>query len=373
MKKPALFLLTLLLVFLPSTPAQSPKNLSSAERKHKHPNTEIPASPPQIKPPTEVRPVERNNETSVDGKVRLGVDLVVLDAQVLQQRTGRIVGDLKKEDFKVFEDGVKQEITHFSQDTLPLSVILLLDRGGCLDPFGERMRKATLEALKRLRPQDEVALMTFARDVDLLHGFGADRNRIADAVLRVPDHDEEAPHCFSRAFYEAAKYMRRASNPDGRRVIIMITAITRSFDCSGPSVEQARLEVLESGSVVCGLIPKTPAQRLENGIISSLAAIAGAFKVRNSGLKELAEETGGEVLSDKPEVIDRAFNTLVEHLRTRYSIGYVSTNTNRDGGLRKLKLEIAPPRQSNDNRLVVKTRRGYIAPRAPEAKRATRQ
>jgi hypothetical protein len=131
--------------------------------------------------------------------------------------------------------------------------------------------------------------------------------------------------------------------------------------------------VLESGSVVCGLIPKSPAQAVENGIISSLATIAGAFKVRSSGLKELAEETGGEVLSDKPEVIDRAFNTLVEHLRTRYSIGYVSTNIARDGGLRKLKIEIAPPRQSANDRLVVKTRRGYIAPRGPQPKPAVRQ
>lgn len=373
MKKPALFLLASILIFLPSVLAQSPKNLSSAERKHKHPHTEKPAPPPQIEAPSEAMPDDARSDTPGDGQLRLGVDLVVLDAQVLQQKTGRIVGDLKREDFKVFEDGVKQEITHFSQDTLPLSVILLVDRGGCLDPFGDRMRQATLEALKRLRPQDEVALMTFARDVDLVHGFGADRNRIADAVLRVPDHDEEAPHCFSRAFFEAAKYMRRASNPDGRRVIIMITAITRSFDCPGLSTEQARLEVLESGSVVCGLIPKSPAQALENGIISSLATIAGAFKVRSSGLKELAEETGGEVLSDKPEVIDRAFNTLVEHLRTRYSIGYVSTNTARDGKLRKLKLEIAPPRQSASDRLVVKTRRGYIAPRGPQPKPSVRQ
>jgi VWFA-related protein len=373
MKKPALLFLMLLLIFLPSTLAQSPKNLSSTERKPKHRNIDKPGVPPQITPPTASGTENKQGGLAVEGGVRLGVDLVVLDAQVLQQKTGRIVGDLKREDFTIFEDGTKQEITHFSQDTLPLSVILLVDRGGCLDPFGETMRQATLESLSRLRPQDEVALMTFARDVNLIHGFGADRKNIADAVLRVPDHDEEAPHCFNRAFYEAARYMQQSSNPDGRRVIIMITALTRSFDCSGPTAEQARLEVLESGSVVCGLIPKTPAQRLENGIIGSLAALAGAFKVRSSGLKELAEETGGEVMTDKPEVIDRTFNTLVEHLRTRYSIGYVSTNARRDGGYRKLKLEITSPRQSSENRLVVKTRRGYMAARAPEAKTDTRQ
>ena len=71
------------------------------------------------------------------GEIKLGVDLVVLDALVMQQKTGKIIGDLKKDDFSLYEDGIKQEIRHFSQDRLPLSVILMVDRAGCLDPFGE--------------------------------------------------------------------------------------------------------------------------------------------------------------------------------------------------------------------------------------------
>src|SRR5262245_3349612 len=95
------------------------------------------------------------SSTSSEDQLRLGVDLVVLDALVLQQKTSRPVGDLRKEDFTLFEDGVKQEITHFGRDTLPLSVILLIDRGGCLDPFGEQVRRATEDALSRLKPDDE--------------------------------------------------------------------------------------------------------------------------------------------------------------------------------------------------------------------------
>src|SRR6185369_11581783 len=153
--------------------------------------------------------------------VRLAVDLVVLDAQVLQQKTGRIVGTLKKEDFTLAEDGVKQQVTHFSQDTLPLSVILLIDRGGCLDPFSDKVRHATLEALQRLRPQDEVALMSFANTTELVQGFGRGKNRILAGLDHLPAHDENADHCFNLAFYDAAQYMSRAGNPEGRRVIIM--------------------------------------------------------------------------------------------------------------------------------------------------------
>ena len=141
--------------------------------------------------------------------IKLAVDLVVLDAQVLQQKTGRVIGNLRKEDFVLAEDGIRQEITQFSQDTLPLSVILLIDRGGCLDPFSEKVRHATLEALQRLRPQDEVALMAFHNTTDLIEGFGRGKDRILAALNRIPPHDEEAGHCFNEAFYDAANYMRR--------------------------------------------------------------------------------------------------------------------------------------------------------------------
>jgi VWFA-related protein len=293
--------------------------------------------------------------------IRLAVDLVVLDAQVLQHRTGRVVGNLTREDFVLAEDGVRQQVTQFSQDTLPLSVILLIDRGGCLDPFSDKVRHATLAALERLRPQDEVALMSFANTTELVTGFGRGKGRILDGLDHLPPHDENADHCFNRAFYEAADFMRRAGNPDGRRVIIMITGITTYFDCTGPSAEEARMAVLESGSVVCGIIPKTAGQRMENGIMMAAAGIGGLFKAKSSNLKQLAEETGGEVLHDKPENLDRVFNDLIDHLRTRYTLGFVSTNRKRDGSFRKLKLDLARPAQKSDDRLVVKTKRGYIA------------
>ncbi len=299
-------------------------------------------------------------------RMKLSVDLVVLDAQVLQQKTGRIVGSLKKEEFTLFEEGVRQQITHFSQDTLPLSVIILVDRGSCLDPFGEKVRQATVESLERLKPQDEVAVMAFHNTVEVVSGFSRDKNQIKAAMDNMLPHDEEANHCFNRAFYEAARYMRRATNPDGRRVIIVITAVTTSFDCAGPSGEEARLAVLESGSVVCGIIPKSAGQRLESGAMRAITGIGSVFKVRSSHLKQLAEETGGEIMTDKPEKLDQTFNELISHLRTRYSIGFVSTNTKRDGSFRKIKIEVNGTPDAGQTKLVVKTRRGYLSAREAE-------
>lgn len=322
-------------------------------------------------------PVEGKGARAVDEEtIKVDVDLVVLDALVMQKKTGRVVGDLRREDFQLFEDGVAQQITHFGQNTLPLSVVLLIDRGGCLDPFGEEVKRATRHALARLKPTDEVALMSYDDTVELVEGFTRDRERTSAALERVPAHDEEAEHCLNLAFHEAADYMVRAGNPSGRRVIIVVTAVKSSFDCPGPSSKEARSAVFESGSVVCGLIPKSPGQRVENGVMRMATRMGGLLRVRSISVDKLAEETGGEVMDDdRPETLDRAFNTLMEHLRTRYEMGFVSTNKAHDGTLRKLKLKAAEAVEKRDGKLVIKTRGGYVAPKpapAPTAAEGSR-
>jgi VWFA-related protein len=138
--------------------------------------------------------------------VKVDVDLITVNALVLQKDTARIVGGLNKEDFTLYEDGAKQTITHFSQDSLPLSVLLLIDRGGCLDPFGEQVHRAASDAIARLKPVDEVAVMTYHDTTRLLQGFTRDRSLIEDALNQVPKHDEQADHCLNKLFADAADY-----------------------------------------------------------------------------------------------------------------------------------------------------------------------
>jgi hypothetical protein len=177
----------------------------------------------------------------------------------------------------------------------------------------------------------------------------------------MPLHDEEAEHCFNRALYDAAKYMGSASNPRGRRVIIVVSALTRNVDCPGPSNKEALAEVVESGSVVCGMIPKSAGQRLENGVIGGLSATAGAFGVPTTSLKKFAEETGGEIFSEKSEKLDAAFEELIGRLRTRYSIGFVSTDQKFDGTPRALKVELTPAARKRIGKVTIHSRRSYVA------------
>ncbi len=298
-----------------------------------------------------------------DEVVKVDVDLVTIDALVLDKKTARVVGDLAKDDFVLSEDGVKQTITHFSQDSLPLSVLLLIDRGGCLDPFGAEVRHAAHDAIARLKPTDEVAVMSYHNNVELLQAFTRDRALISETLERVPPHDEEANHCLNKAFFDAANYIERAGNPIGRRVIIAITGVTRDFDCmGGPSNRTASQAVYESAAVVSAILPRTGDQQMENGIMKWATRVGRLGGAPYLDVQTLANETGGEILQDKPENLDTTFATLIGHLRTRYNLAFVSTNKKRDGTTRKLKIEMGQSAQKR-GKLVVKARRSYVAPR----------
>jgi Ca-activated chloride channel family protein len=296
--------------------------------------------------------------------VKVDVDLVKVDALVLQKNTARIVGGLKKEDFLIYEDGTKQEITHFSQDMLPLSVLLVIDRGGCVDPYVDEVHRAAREAIDRLKPVDEIAVMAFANTSVLIQPFTRNRIMIENALNSLPPQAAFVDHCLNNAFADAADYMIKASNPVGRRVVIVITGVTRRFDCpDGPSGKSAANAIYESGSVVCGILPKVPTQGIENGMVKMATRVTKIAGADYMDIQTLANETGGEVLSDKPEILDTTFQTLIDHLRSRYNLAFVSTNKKRDGTTRKLKLDLTPSIQKSQGKLVVKARRRYIAPR----------
>jgi Ca-activated chloride channel family protein len=298
-------------------------------------------------------------ESSTD-VVKVDVDLVKIDALVLQKDTARIVGGLNKEDFLLYEDGIKQEITHFSQDQLPLSVILAIDRGpACphpIDVWSDEAHRAAREAIDSLKPVDEIAVMAFTDTSKLIQPFTRNRIMLEQALNNIPApaKSTKVAHCFNLMFADAAEHMVKASNPAGRRVIIVITSMTRLFDCSnGPSNRAATAAIYESGAVVCAIIPKVILQRVENTLQIVATRVNKVVAARYMDLEHLANETGGEVLGNKPKKLDTTFQTMIDHLRSRYNLAFVSTNKKRDGTTRKLKLDIDPARQQSPGQLVI--------------------
>ena len=119
--------------------------------------------------------------------------------------------------------------------------------------------------------------------------------------------------------------------------------------------------------MMCGKlqsIPKVLTQRVENTLQTVATRVNKVVAANYMDLEHLANETGGEVLANKPEKLDTTFQTLIDHLRSRYNLAFVSTNKKRDGTTRKLKLDIDPIRQGSPGKLVIKSRRRYIAPRS---------
>jgi len=310
-----------------------------------------------------------------DQSLRLRTDLVLVDVLPVQRKTSRVVNGLKKDDFTVYEDGVKQAVSYFSRDTLPVSVVLLVDRAGCVNPFNEQIREATARAINHLKPTDEVAIMTFSNKVKLFQPFTRDRRVIGDKIATVEHQHESEQHYFNQAIYEASEYMKKAANPAGRRAIIVLTSLEAAIDFSKISEKEALLSVLESGATVSGILIETLGGRFEQAIRGKPTSFLRIFKLRSGSMKMFVEETGGELTGAPPDKIDETINRVVDNVAASYSLAYTSTNTTRDGKRRKVRIEISPEVEKREGRVAVLARRSYVVakePNAADAKPATK-
>lgn len=290
----------------------------------------------------------------------LRADLVLVDVLPMQKKTGRIIGDLNKEDFLIYEDGVKQAISHFSKDKLPVSVVLLVDRAGCVNAFNEQIRAATIQAINHLKPEDEVAIMTFSNKVALDQPFTLDRKAIAAKIVSVEQQHHSEQHYFNQAIYEASEYMKRAANPAGRRAIIALTSLEASIDFSKISEKEALLSVLESGAVVSGILVQTLGGRIEQGIRGKPTSVLRHLGLRSGSLKMFVEETGGELIGARPNKIDETLNRLVDNISASYSLAYTSTNTARDGKRRRIRVQLSPEVEKREGEASLLARRSYV-------------
>ena len=307
--------------------------------------------------------------SSSEQSLKLRADLVLVDVLPVQKRTGRIIGDLKRDDFTIFEDGVQQKTDYFSKDKLPVSIVLLVDRAGCVNPFNEQIRAATIKALNHLKPEDEVAIMTFSNKVKLIQPFTRDRKLVADQIMSVERQHQSEQHYFNAAIYEASEYMKKAANPAGRRAIIALTTLEASIDFSRVSEQEALLSVLESGAVVSGVLIQTVGGRIEQGIRGKPTSLLRHLGLRAGSLKMFVEETGGELVGAPPDEIDATLNRLVDNISASYSLAYTPTNTARDGKRRRIRVDLNPEIEKREGKVVLLSRRGYVIGKDPSAKK----
>jgi len=279
--------------------------------------------------------------------VKVNTDLVVFDVQVIDKKTGRVVGDLKKEDFELSDNGVKQQISYFSRDELPLSIILLLDVSGSVRSIIHDIRDGALNALQRLKPDDQVAVMAFSERILLAQDFTKDRAAVSRKIEEVTATSVLGSGTFlGAAMEDAAFHMQTAPTPTSRRVIIVIT------DNIAPSIaaqqRSALSDLFESGTVVYGLIVR--------------GAIGKVFNVLSFGqikaVNKYVEETGGEVLGADKKEVDAKLSEVIDRLRARYAIGFRPSNSTDDGKFSPVAIKISPAIKRKEKPIVL-TKRGY--------------
>ncbi|HEY7183997.1 MAG TPA: VWA domain-containing protein, partial [Blastocatellia bacterium] len=280
-----------------------------------------------------------------------------------EKKTGRIISTLIKDDFTVFEDGVQQTVSYFSQERLPLSIILLVDRAGCINAFNDQIRAATIKAFGDLKAEDEIAIMTFSNKVALAQPFTRDRQLIADQVMAVERQHHSEQHYFNAGIYEAANYMSKAANPVGRRAIIVMTSLEASIDFSRVSEKKALEALLESGALVSGVLVKTVGGRIEQGIRGKPTSLLRHIGLRSGSLKMFVEETGGELISAEPEKMEDTLTTVVSNIAESYSLAYLPTNSARDGKRRQIRVLLSPDVEKREGQTALITRRSYIMPK----------
>src|SRR5688572_3206921 len=279
--------------------------------------------------------------------IRVNTDLVVLDAQVIDKKTRKLFGPLRKEDFIILEENVRQEIAYFGQDQLPLSIVLLLDISGSVRPVIQQIGEGANNALRHLKPEDEVAVIAFADYPKIIQTFTKDRALTAEKITEASNTALGDGTMLFEALDRATQEINKGTNPANRRAIIVITdniAIT-----AGDDLARLQRELAESGTVVYGLIVRSGFAKVFN------ALTFGQIK----GVDVYAEETGGEVLGANRKEVDSRLGEMFTRLRTRYTIGYRPPETNEEGAFRHVKVQLAPAIVKANKKLVVRARRGY--------------
>jgi Ca-activated chloride channel family protein len=288
----------------------------------------------------------RAQDQGEGGVLRANVNLVMVDATI-KNKSGQIMNELKKEDFQIREDGVEQQVQIFSRDELPLNVALVLDLSDSIGPFLGPLREAANTALAALKPEDDVALFTFATEAELRVPFTRDKSEVAKQInaFKVGGATN-----INDGIFVAAKYLLNTP-PKGRRVIILISDDVATY-AGGQGTHDIVTELIASDAVLYNL--KIPGYNPPGTLF-----LAG-FEKGLVNIRKVMEQTGGEVFDVKDVAnLDAAFSALIDRIKTRYTIGYYTKASAAEGKPHKLELKLANSYGKKGKDYVVMAKNGF--------------
>ncbi len=300
------------------------------------------------------RPRRQAGQTDQD-TLKVIVDLVNVQFTVTD-RHGRFVPGLTKQDFLVEEDGRRQEIRNFARENeLPLTLAMLVDTSPSVRPVFEEEKTTAERFLETiLRPKDLALVMGFDREVTLVQDYTDDPRDLRRAV-----HDLQIGGGTSiyDAIYLACK--EKLAQEAGRKAIILIS--DGEDTTSKVKLNEALISAHQSDAVIYAISNSV------SGFFSygPAGGRRGRGRVYGGGdigtLKKFSEETGGTtfVVSNQNS-FQKIFDQISEELRSQYSLGYLSTNTAKDGKYHQIKI------LARGSGYTVKARKGYYAAKTTE-------
>jgi len=275
--------------------------------------------------------------------LRVNVDLVTLSFSV-KDKNKHYVRELTKEDVVLLEDEVSQDIVFFDTERVPLSLVVLVDVSESTQPYAKEIKAVSRAIADLLHTEDEAAVIAFSDVPMVLQEFTGSKNRLRDAL-------EDARQKFAGAtnindsIYVAAKKLSSLDS-DRRRVILLIS------DGRGNRGERER---------ALSELRKSQATLLSVGLGLTSKLFRGAVS-----LTEWVKETGGSLLLYSPERdLRKEVSGAFEQIRSQYAVGYVSSNKNRDGRFRSLRVELSRTSLLSSRCAIIQDFPGYFAPDEP--------
>jgi VWFA-related protein len=302
---------------------------------------------------------------------RVDVHVVLVDAQVLSKKTRQAARELKQADFEIYEDNVRQQITSFSQDALPLSVVLLFDLTDSVRPVLKSLGEGALEALQHLKPQDEVAVMTYSASAHVLQEATTDRELAVAAIQKASHMKSEEAAFFNEGIFQAAEQLTKGANPSSRRVIVWLTdnvpniptqnipaQYRRSLGTAAPHTQQEALKrLIQTGVVVCSLVKRS--ELSDEGYSGLQAKPVEKMLYPPGEVYKYAAATGGQVIEFKKKELKEKLELMIDDLRMRYSLGYHPSRQKAKGKYCSIKVKLAPEAKKSVGDVVVEAKQGY--------------
>lgn len=304
-----------------------------------------------------------------DDPISFDTTIVRLNIGVVD-RTRRPITDLTKENFSLYEDGVKQEILSFAPTKTPFSLVMILDMSGSTLGFRDIIKLSAFNFIDSLAPDDRVAVIEFYDKVNVLNDFTTNRKSIANSI-------QSAGGRGKTQLYKSLDLalQKLSTQTDRRKAIIVLTdgvdTTLRDSDRDFlQKLDESKMtDAIEAGNnpMLNNVLNRADAQgvtvyplALPTGDPAKLAEPTpiqvAMYSAARSRLKILADRTGGTLNAiNRLEEMGKFYAAVAADLRSLYTIEYQPANEKRDGKWREIKIEVNRPE------LISRTRPGYFA------------